>query len=61
VHQSGYKAPQQLPLPEHDLELRASLARRVRAAVVRDGLRDEPVEEDRSPRRAQAGERDERG
>jgi hypothetical protein len=61
VHQAGDEPTQELPLPEHDLELRASLAGRVLPAVVRNGPRDEAVEEDASPPRADAGDRDQRG
>ena len=61
VHQPGHEPLQQLPLPEHDLELRLRLARGVLPAVVRDGPRDEAVEEGAAPARAQSGPRHQRG
>jgi hypothetical protein len=61
VHQAGDEPLQQLPLAEHDLELGAGLARRVPPAVVRDGARDEAVQEDAPPPRAHAGDRHQRG
>ena len=60
VHQAGNEALEELPLPEHDLELRTGLAGRIGRAVVRDGARDEAVEEDAAPPRAHAGERHQR-
>ena len=60
VHQAGDEPAQQLPLPEHDLELRAGLAGRVQAAVVRNRSRDEAVEEDAPPPRAHAGDHHQR-
>jgi hypothetical protein len=60
VHQAGDEALQQLSLAEDDLELRAGLARRLLAAVVGDGVRDEAVEEHATPPRADAGERHQR-
>jgi len=61
MHQSGNEPLQQLPLPEHDLELRLRLARGVLPAVVRDGPRDEAVEERAAPARAQCGPRHQGG
>ena len=60
MHQTGDEPLQQLPLPEHDLELGAGLARWILPAVVRDGARDEAVEEGASTGRAEAGPRHER-
>ena len=60
MHQPWNEPLQQLPLPEDDLELGARPAACVRPAVVRDGVRDEAVEEDASPRRAKAGPRHQR-
>ena len=57
---AGNEALEELPLPEHDLELRAGLARWILRAVVRHGARDEAVEEGASAGRAEAGPRHER-
>jgi hypothetical protein len=60
VHQSRHESLQQLPLSEHDLELRSRLAGTIRRAVVRNRARDEAAEEEDAPPCAQTGERCER-
>ena len=61
MHESGNQTAQQLALTEHHLELRLGLALGVLPAVVRDGPRDQAVEEAAAPARAQSGPGHQRG